>query len=275
MVRNLNDERITPDEGSTVKIKRSRNVVQKDHSLPHPNATFEQHLRILQAYVIATNKGAKPVTYHEITGMVDFSQGYITGTNKFFEENGLLEKRHGIGMYVPSSNTVVFQNYKDWKDEENAKTTLRKIVIKTWFWNSTLAILRMNNGKVSVEEIYKKMGLDSKANPNLHNLCFRSILEYLKYTGLVTEAEEGLIALNPTYDEESEETAQDSFQEAQVPQTRPLMEGKPMSLNGNTKNLSQYVKINLPGISLLLFPTRKNIETIKKLIDALPIVEEE
>jgi hypothetical protein len=40
---------------------------------------------MIRVYVIASNKGQKPVKTTDLANMIDFGIGYISGTNKFLE----------------------------------------------------------------------------------------------------------------------------------------------------------------------------------------------
>lgn len=256
------------------KQKRKRVVTKKLHNLPHPNAKFEYQLKMIKVYVIATNKGQKAVKSTDLANLIDFSIGYVNGTNRFFEEIGILERR-GLGLYIPTQAAIDFCNSLEWKDEAKAKEILKKLIEKSWVWETTQQHLSINDGKSSVTDLIRRLGLECQADQRLHKLCFNSIIDYLKYVNLIKEDIDGNITANeaglidtniekPIVQLENKINTTDATK-------KPQEEKIPIELAKKEAVDLDFVIYKTSGIELRFLPTNKNVEKLKKFLEVLSL----
>jgi len=256
------------------KQRKTRVVIPKLHSLPHPNAKFDQQLKMIKVYVIATNKGQKPVKTTDLANMIDFSIGYISGTNKFLEEIGLLERR-GLGLYVPTQTAIDFYNSLEWRDETKAKEILRNLIEKSWIWETTNQHLSINNGKSSLNDLIRRLGMDCQADQKIHRLCFNSIIDYLKYVNLIKEDIDGNLIVNDTKSISNiiqKPENQVEKKENYIDNPRKQQEDN-LIIDSKRKEVKDldFLILKSSGIELKLLPTAKNIEILKKFLDVISL----
>lgn len=265
-----NNNRIIED-----KQRKTRVVIKKAHHLPHPNAKFDQQLKMMKVYVIASNKGQKPVKTTDLANMIDFSIGYISGTNKFLEEIGLLERR-GLGLYVPTQTAIDFYNRIEWRDETKAKEILRNLIEKSWIWEATNQHLSINNGKSSLDDLIRRLGMDCEADQKIHRLCFNSIIDYLKYVNLIREDIDGNIivtdikSINNINIQKPENQLQNEENYLDNPRKQQEDNFVIESKKKDVKDLD-FLILKSSGIELKLLPTAKNIEILKKFLDVISL----
>lgn len=257
------------------KQRKPRVVISKLHSLPHPNAKFDQQLKMIKVYVIASNKGQKPVKTTDLTNMIDFSIGYVSGSNKFLEEIGLLERR-GLGLYVPTQTAIDFYNSIEWRDDNKAKDILRNLIEKSWIWETTKQHLLINNGKSSIEDLIRRLGSDCQADMKLHRLCFNSIIEYLTYVNLVREDIDGTIIINETQSTNNATILKPEnkleIKETSIDIPKKQQEDS-LIIESKKKEVKEldFLIYKSSGIELKLLPTIKNIEILKKFLDVISL----
>lgn len=174
-----------------MKGKAKRAITKLKHPLPSYDTSFEKHFEIIKAYVVASNEGSKPVGWKDLEGIVSIDPSKVSANNKFFCDLGLIkEAEKQRGKYFPTKNAIDFAKIKDW-DEDEAKSILRELILKSWFWESTRQLLEVRK-KVSEKELLGKLGIDSRADPEKHLPSLKVIVEYLKYVELIRE-EDGTI----------------------------------------------------------------------------------
>jgi hypothetical protein len=176
-----------PEANETLEKKRT--ITSTLYPLPHKNSSIEQHIKIIKAYLIATNDGKKPVMYKDLANLVDFHYTYVSSNNKFLEGLGLIVTSGSHGMYVPTTNSIEFQRQIDWGQKDKALDILRDLVKASWFWQSARQVLLMREDGANEEDILNKLGADSKASPEKHIGSLKILLKYIEYVGLVKRDE--------------------------------------------------------------------------------------
>jgi len=188
--RSSNDVNYGAISDTNRTIKKKRIVTSTLHPLPHRSSSIEQHLKIIKAYVIATNEGKKPVMYKDF---IDFGLGfhytYVSSNNKFLEEIGLIESTNTHGKYIPSKQALDYQRFTKWDQDEKALAILKELVKNSWFWKSAKQILLMQEDGIEEIEILNKLGVDSKADREKHMGSLKLLLDYLEYVELITRDE--------------------------------------------------------------------------------------
>jgi len=141
-----------------VDDRKKRSIAKLKHPLPSYQISFEKHFEIIKAYIVASKEGEKPVSWKDFQNLVSFSSEYVSANNKFFEDLGLIkESEKQRGKYNPTPEAIEFSKMRDW-DQEQAKNILRKLILKTWFWESTKQLLIIRQ-KITKDDLVKNLDL--------------------------------------------------------------------------------------------------------------------
>lgn len=173
----------------TTNMKKKRVVTRTTYALPDKGSSIELHLKIINAYVIATNEGQKAVSYKDFKNLADFFYGYVSSNNKFLEELGLIASSGSHGMYVPTKHGIELMRYKKWGQEDKALDILKELVTASWFWQSARQVLLMREDGANEREVLNKLGADSKADPEKHIAPLKVLVKYLEYVGFIKRDE--------------------------------------------------------------------------------------
>ncbi len=197
----IEQEEVVSD--SAESTPKSRKRVTLKQILPDSRVNkFEQHIQIMKAYAAASD-GKKPLRFSDFEGLVDFHVQLVSGMNKFYEYLQLIEPVKGKpGNYVPTQQLLDFVNYLNWKQENEAKRSLRTAVEKSWFWDSARVLLRAKT-KASADELMSKFGVESGASPVMHRSALKTLIEYLTYTELIKPTDDGNYQLAENYENAS------------------------------------------------------------------------
>jgi hypothetical protein len=184
--------------------KKSRARSKLKNPLPDVRISFDKHFEIIKAYAVASDEGKKPISYRDFEKLVSINPQIVSGNNEFFENLGLIkEVEKQRGRYIPTDITLELNNELKWNKTEEAKTTLKKLLSTSWFWNSTKQLLEVKQS-VTRTELQEKLGYDSGADPKKHLPALNVIMEYLIYVGLIKEQDDKL-----------------TFGEVEIPSTKP------------------------------------------------------
>ncbi len=185
---NIQKNSTTPSEEIT-STKRKRVVTRTTYALPDKSSSIDLHIKIINAYVIATNEGQKAVSYKDFKNLADFFYGYVSSNNKFLEELGLIASSGSHGMYVPTKHGIELMRYKKWGQEDKALDILKELVTASWFWQSARQVLLMREDGANEREVLNKLGADSKADPEKHIAPLKVLVKYLEYVGFIKRDE--------------------------------------------------------------------------------------
>lgn len=176
------------------KNSQKRIVSDLKFPLPDTRSSFETQLDIIKAYVVTSNIGKEPVGYKELESSVKIEPTTVSGCNKFFQHLGIIEMSEKTGKYLPTALSIELYNGLKWKNAELTKSVIRKIVDKSWFWNTTRQFLEVNES-ANRSELVQKLGITCSADPQKHTRALDKLIEYLKYGDLIREVD-GVISLN-------------------------------------------------------------------------------
>lgn len=187
------------------KDQKKRTVTELKFPLPDRRVSFDSHFDIISAYVVASNNGKDPIGYKKLMPYIKIDPVIVSGCNKFFQHLGIIQPSEKNGQYVPTNLAVDLHNGRKWKNEELTKSTLRKILDNSWFWNQTKQFLEVN-GTTTRSELVQKLGLMCGADPTKHTRAIDKLVEYMQFAELIKE-EDGKISLNVSLSSENKNTS--------------------------------------------------------------------
>ena len=162
------------------KTKRTR--PKRKYPLPNAEMKFENEIAILRAIVEFSNKGEKTIISKDVK-VPRVSRPRIGGMLKFFESINLLTKVDKQGEYKPCRELIDFVNNLNWGKEEKAKEILRQILLKTWFGDLTVKLLRVK--ELSIDDLIAELGTEAMANSEKDKKKITRLIEWLKYTDIL------------------------------------------------------------------------------------------
>ncbi len=179
------------EESSDPSVK-SRIITQLKHPLPYPGLSFDKHLELVKAYSVISKEGKEPVTYKDVGKTI--SPFKVSGNTKFFENFGILNKVQGQGRYKPTEEAIDIYRDLIWKKEQDARSKIRALVERSWFWETTKNILTIR-GKIAEDDLIQQLGREAGADPRIHTPSLRVLVSYIKFADLLVE-QDGVLALS-------------------------------------------------------------------------------
>ena len=167
--------------------KKYKRRVTTQYALPSDQTRIENLIQILKAYCIASDNGAAPVSYREITTITNLGLSRISDNNKFLEENGLLQKK-GRGIFVPSPEIVAFSKSLPW-DPDKAKHHLRNSIVESWFVKTINKAFALES-KRTEQELVNALGKIAGAKED-QVIGLKRILELLEYANIIEKDQSG------------------------------------------------------------------------------------
>ena len=162
------------------KTKGTRPKIK--YPLPNAEMKFENEIAILKAIVEFSNKGKRAITSKDVK-VPGVSRPRIGGMLKFFESINLLTKVDKKGEYQPCRELIDFVNNLNRGKEEKAKEILRQILLKTWFGDLTVKLLRVK--ELSIDDLIVELGTEAMANPKKDKKKITRLIEWLKYADIL------------------------------------------------------------------------------------------
>lgn len=154
-----------------------------------PQSGSETLVRIIKGYAIASNGGQTQINYKDVASVSGIAPTVVSGNNKFLLESQILISPK-FGYYIPSEAAVRFAREAAW-DEPAAKAHLRKIVAATWYGQTALQNL-MLRPSLRRDEIKRALAIKAGATEGDSN-ALEFVIDFLIYTGVVTERETGTL----------------------------------------------------------------------------------
>jgi hypothetical protein len=155
-----------------------------------PQSSAETLVRIIKGYAIASGGGQTPINYKDVASVSGIAPTVVSGNNKFLLESQILISPK-FGYYVPSEEAVRFAREAAW-DEPAAKAHLRKVVVSTWYGQTALQNL-MLRPSLRRDELKRALAIKAGATEGDSN-ALEFMIDFLIYTGIVTESETGILA---------------------------------------------------------------------------------
>lgn len=150
------------------------------------NVGLETLIQILKSYVIGTKNGEVPIDYKQVASISGLSSYLVSGCNKFFVENSMLEFKKR-GLYVPTQEIVSFSRNLPW-DAESAKKSLRNILEKTWFGDLLIK-------KFELQSYYKEADLINSLGKEAEAIgdqtaSLKRLIDLLEYAEVIQKKED-------------------------------------------------------------------------------------
>src|SRR5579872_3995137 len=129
-----------PESSNEQRARRERSTLSK--VLPTDRLSFEKQREVLRAFAAeyAANQN-QPVTTDKAGLIVTLSGSTVSQAVAFFCDIGILARAEK-GGFIPSAELVEYNNSCQW-DEAEAKTRLRPIFERTWFYRCLVPRLQL------------------------------------------------------------------------------------------------------------------------------------
>ena len=164
--------------------KKGRVQYNLRYPVPDVRSSLDRDIKILKAFVTASDQGQKLIGSKDVAPFVGCNPQIVGGVLAFFSKIGLASKE-GV-EYKPMQETVdVVKEMKFETDEKAAGKFLIPMIIKTWFGDMTIKIFNADREPLSKEELFKRLGKMSGADPEYHKSAINRIIEYLEYSHLI------------------------------------------------------------------------------------------
>lgn len=175
-----------------IPTARPRSVTQLKYPLPHPGLSFERHLELVKAYSVLSKEGKDAVNYKDVGKTI--SPFKVSGNSKFFENIGILSRAEGQGRYKPTEDALDIYRDLVWKKETGAKSKIRTLVLRSWFWETTKNLLSIKSS-ISEDDLIQQLGREAGADPRIHTPSLRVLISYIRFADLLVE-EDGMLTLS-------------------------------------------------------------------------------
>jgi len=231
------------------KMMRSK----KKFSLPQKRMSFENELAVLKGVVEFSEKGNKPVTYKDIK-IPGVCLTNVSSELSFLRSIDFLRDGDKRGTYIPTPQAINFVNNLNWNKEAEAKRILRQMLLKAWFGNLTIRLLKIK--ELSIEDLISELGKEAMADPKKDRKSIERLIEWLKYAEIIEISEDNKVNLKE---------AIPTIVEVEKPQIKSVME----------KESKMAININLLFLVEVNSQTKKEdiIKIIKTIKSAIQEVE--
>lgn len=198
-------------------------------SLPTDRMKFEVQLRVLQTLGRLSGAGQRAIDSKHLSQAIKNEVSHYTVglSHSFFVDAGWLEKR-GRGDYTASPALLDYgRRVATGSDRAKALEPLAEAAKDGWFWRTLVP--QLADGPVPVGEVLVTLMQEAEVgDPHLPQL--RALLEWLRYVGLITIEDDGLIAAGPAaglVSDATRTTSDRSPDEVSIGETDPGDRGSP------------------------------------------------
>ena len=157
------------------------------YPLPHVRASLNSQFSIISAYVVATNNGAKYVSWKELEPYLKTDPHMASGCNKFFQHLGLIKSLEKNQKYSSTKLALDLHNAHKSKNNELMKSTLHKILESSWFWIQTKQYLEVNES-ASEGELVQKLCIGCGADLKKHMSALKKLIKYMQSAALIKKS---------------------------------------------------------------------------------------
>jgi hypothetical protein len=243
------------------KATRGRSSLAK--VLPTDRLSFEKQKELLRAFAAEyTANGGQPVTNEKAGEIIGLSGSTISQTNGFFTDVGIVTRAEQ-GGFIPGTEVIEYNNACQW-DESEARTKLRPLFERTWFYRCLVPRLHLSSQSKTI--CLSVLASESKASPD-HNERLENLISFLELAGIVSESG-GTISLQqakPSIKVSPQETPKQS-----------VAVNKSADADPNQIEVTLYLdkdKKRKFTISTPLFVTAAELKRIQTWIEAALIIE--
>ncbi|ODS38407.1 MAG: hypothetical protein A7316_08015 [Candidatus Altiarchaeales archaeon WOR_SM1_86-2] len=178
-----NNERIGEGESSKKGKKKVRFHLK--YALPDVRSSLKRDRKIIIGLVNASNNGYNFVSKKEVAPLIGISEQIVGGTLAFLNKIGFVEKEGW--KYKPKQELVNLKNELDYESEEDAGIALRPLIARTWFGEQAIKIFQSEKKPLLREEVFKRLGKFSGADPDYHKSALNHLIDYLTYSKIIQE----------------------------------------------------------------------------------------
>lgn len=187
--------------GASSPQTRAAAKVRPKYAVPTDRMKFDTQVQALQANVIASSNGAKPVDASALATYMGVSAATAVLNQAFFRDVGLIEKT-GKGTYKPSDTAIKFQ--QEWSfDKVAAPKVLAPLFVTTWFYETVKRRVAM--GPTSVEQMIQTLAGVAETDSS-YSTQYGFLLEWLEFVDLIS-MDAGTVALRDGDESAPEEPA--------------------------------------------------------------------
>lgn len=148
-----------------------------------PTVGAEQLVRIIKGYAVASSGGQSQVNYKDVASATGLNPTVVSGNNTFLLESEIITSPK-YGYYLPSEEAVRFARESAWA-EENAKSHLRRIALKTWYGQVAVQNFA-TRVSLSRDELRRVLGIKCGAT-EADAKALNYVVDFLIYLGVVVE----------------------------------------------------------------------------------------
>jgi hypothetical protein len=170
-----------------------------------PQSSAETLVRIIKGYAIASGGGQTQINYKDVASVSGIAPTVVSGNNKFLLESQILISPK-FGYYVPGEAAVRFAREAAW-NEPAAKAHLRRVIVSSWYGQTALQNL-MLRPSLRRDELKRALAIKAGATEG-DSTALEFVIDFLIYTGIVTEGENGTLAKGEAEAEEQSAAATD------------------------------------------------------------------
>jgi hypothetical protein len=164
------------------KATRGRSSLAK--VLPTDRLSFEKQRELLRAFAAEyTANGGQPVTNEKAGEIIGLSGSTISQTNGFFADVGIVTRAEQ-GGFIPSAEVIEYNNACQW-DESEARTKLRPLFERTWFYRCLVPRLHLSPQSKTI--CLSVLASESKASQE-HNERLENLISFLELAGIISES---------------------------------------------------------------------------------------
>lgn len=185
-------------EESDVKEKQqetTRQIATRNKSLyplPDVNHSFETQIKILRACVVASDYGKRDSSLEQVQNVLVSKSGAIGNAISFFASIGLVSGDRN--NFRPTGKAVDFIYASKNEGNGNANLILGEVIREAWFAKSARELIEVM-GPVSESDLIGRMVRDCRVDPDKRERSFKSLIEYLRYTRIISEQPDGKLAI--------------------------------------------------------------------------------
>jgi hypothetical protein len=241
-------------------VKPRAAKISAEKTLPRSSAV--QLVKIIKAYVVASNGGESPVDYKDVASAAGMAPNSVSGNNGFLEESQILISPK-YGYYLPTEGAVRFAREAAW-DEAGAKTHLRRIISESWYGQVVIQTLTLRSS-LSSDELRKSLAIKCGATEgDMASLGF--LIEFILYTNLAVSDDSGTI-VRGNFDEVANRQESISRVERTVSvEETPIQTNVSPVMVETSKNVSFVCHLHIRDFSEL---TSENATSLRKWIKLL------
>ena len=176
------------------QTKRSRDVTKLKYSLPNGKLEPNHRKILIMSFALQTN-GHKSFKYDDFSeNALGFSNTSLSSTFKFFVDIGLMESLGKAHYKLTEEGHSIAKKLK-YNQMEDAKSELKDLVIKSWFYKVINTHFSINDS-APLDELVNDLAFQSNAEIQKHKNKLKVLIDYLEFIDIVRITDDEIIVLN-------------------------------------------------------------------------------